>query len=107
QWTADRFAEAGIPSSLAYYNVFLDYPESQSITVTYGNGSSVELELQEDCLLVDETTCSPDRIPIFHGYSASGDAAAQYVYVGRGQMDDYQALADLGVELEGKIGTLS
>lgn len=104
QWTAARFEEAGISASLAYYNVYLDYPIGQSIEVTYGNASAVRLHLQEDCLEVDPTTCRLDRIPIFNGYSFSGDASAQYVYVGRGQMDDYQAVADLGVELEGKIG---
>ena len=43
------------------------------------------------------------RIPTFHGYSPSGNASAEYVYVGRGQQVDFNRLVELGVELEGKI----
>lgn len=45
----------------------------------------------------------PNRIPTFHGYSFSGNASAEYVYVGRGQQVDFKRLQALGVELEGKI----
>lgn len=104
QWTADRFTEAGIPSRLDTYNVYLNYPVSKSLVVTLADASTFEPNLEEACLPVDETTCLPDRIPTFHGYSASGEATAPYVYVGRGQMEDFDRLVELGVELEGKIG---
>jgi N-acetylated-alpha-linked acidic dipeptidase len=45
----------------------------------------------------------PNRIPVHHGYSFSGDATAEYVYVGRGQQVDFDRLEALGVPLEGKI----
>ena len=51
----------------------------------------------------DEVTSYPNRVPTFHGFSASGDVTADYVYVGRGQQADFDALLELGVELEGKI----
>jgi len=54
-------------------------------------------------LTEDDTTSYPDRIPTFHGYSFSGNASAEYVYVGRGQQVDFDRLEALGVELEGKI----
>lgn len=54
-------------------------------------------------LAVDETTSYPNRIPTFHGYSFTGNASAEYVYVGRGQQVDFNRLKALGVELEGKI----
>lgn len=85
----------GIPSSLATYNVYLDYPVSKSLVVTYPNGSIFQPELEEAKLAVDETTTYPNRVPTFHGYSASGEAAAEYVYVGRGQQDDYQRLGKI------------
>lgn len=61
------------------------------------------MNLEEAVLAEDETTGWPNRVPTFHGYSFSGTAEAEYVYVGRGQQVDFQRLVDLGVELEGKI----
>jgi N-acetylated-alpha-linked acidic dipeptidase len=92
QWTADHWSKWGIPSGLATYNVYLDYPVSKSMVIAYPNGSVFRPELEEALLPVDETTTYPNRVPTFHGYSASGEAAAEYVYVGRGQQDDYQRL---------------
>lgn len=62
-----------------------------------------EVNLSEAVLEEDETTGWPNRVPTFHGYSASGHAEAEYVYVGRGQQADFERLVELGVELEGKI----
>jgi N-acetylated-alpha-linked acidic dipeptidase len=59
--------------------------------------------LVEDVLAEDPTTSYPNSIPTFHGYSFSGNASAEYVYVGRGQQIDFDRLQALGVELEGKI----
>ncbi|KAI1820202.1 N-acetylated-alpha-linked acidic dipeptidase-like protein 2 [Xylaria intraflava] len=102
-WTADRMHENGWNSSLATYNVFLDYPVNKSLSVTYSNGSTFQPLLEEAVLDVDETTSYPNRVPTFHGYSANGIAEAEFVYVGRGQQDDFARLKALGVPLEGKI----
>jgi N-acetylated-alpha-linked acidic dipeptidase len=45
----------------------------------------------------------PNRIPTFHGYSASGNVTGEFVYVGRGQQADFNRLQALGVDLKGKI----
>ncbi|KAF2498023.1 N-acetylated-alpha-linked acidic dipeptidase-like protein 2 [Lophium mytilinum] len=103
QWTADRWAEFGFTSSLAEYFVFLDYPIAQSLRLDYSNGTSHDASLEEEVLAVDDTTSYPNRIPVFNGYSFSGNATAEYVYVGRGQEVDFVRLKELGVELEGKI----
>ncbi|KAF1809800.1 N-acetylated-alpha-linked acidic dipeptidase-like protein 2 [Eremomyces bilateralis CBS 781.70] len=103
QWTADRWAENGFTASLAEYIVYLNYPVSNSLTLTYGNGSVFHPKLKEDVLAEDSVTGSPDSAPVFHGYSATGNASAEYVYVGRGQQVDFDRLVALGVPLEGKI----
>jgi N-acetylated-alpha-linked acidic dipeptidase len=84
QWTADKWAEAGIPSSLAEYTVFLNYPLNNSLSMTYANGSVYTAGLVEDVLEADETSTREDRLPSFHGYSATGNASAEFVYVGLG-----------------------
>ncbi|KIV94534.1 hypothetical protein PV10_02290 [Exophiala mesophila] len=103
QWTADRWGESGFDSRLVEYHVYLDYPISQSVTLTYENGSTFEATLIEDVLPEDDVTGRPDRIPAFHGYSFSGDAEAEYVYAGRGQKVDFERLEALNISVEGKI----
>jgi N-acetylated-alpha-linked acidic dipeptidase len=81
QWTSDRWNENGISSKLVEYEVFLNYPVSASVKLETGNGSH-EAQLWEDRLLQDDTTTYPNAIPAFHGYSFTGDAKAEYIYVG-------------------------
>ena len=68
------------------------------------NGTTKEINLIEDVLAEDETSGYPNRLPSFHGYSSTGKAEAEFVYVGRGQVVDFERLVALGVELKGKIG---
>lgn len=84
-------------------DTYLNYPVSQSLSTSSADGSSRDINIQEDVLSQDETTSYPNRVPTFHGYSFTGQAEAEYVYVGRGQQADFEALIALGVPLEGKI----
>lgn len=103
EWTADRWQESGWNSSIVSYDVYLNYPVNKSLSLTYSNGTIFQPNLEEDVLDEDETTSYPNRIPTFHGYSASGNAEAEFVYVGRGQQVDFDRLNELGVSLEGKV----
>ncbi|KAH9897448.1 glutamate carboxypeptidase [Xylariomycetidae sp. FL2044] len=102
-WTVERWAENGWNSSLATYYVYIDYPVNKSLAMTYANGSVFLPSLEEAVLDADETTGYPNRVPTFHGYSASGSVDAEFVYVGRGEQADFERLVELGVPLEGKI----
>lgn len=82
EWTLEKWNESGIPSSIVTYNVFLNYPISHNLSLTYPNGSVFNATLEEDVLPEDSTTSYPNRIPTFHGYSHTGNATAEYVYVG-------------------------
>ncbi|KAI1761359.1 glutamate carboxypeptidase [Hypoxylon sp. FL1150] len=103
EWTADRWRENGWNSSIVSYDVFLKNPISKSLSLTYSNGSIYQPFLAEAVLEQDDTTGYPNRIPTFHGYSASGSADAEFVYIGRGQQSDFARLIELGVPLEGRI----
>ncbi|KAI0378098.1 glutamate carboxypeptidase [Hypomontagnella monticulosa] len=103
EWTADRWRENGWNSSVVPYEVYLNYPVNKSLSLTYSNGSTFQPSLEEAVLSEDDTTSYPDRIPTFHGYSASGSADAEFVYVGRGQQVDFDRLVALSVPLEGKV----
>jgi N-acetylated-alpha-linked acidic dipeptidase len=63
-------------------DVYLDYPVHRSLSLDYGNGSTYHATLEEETLEEDEPTGDAGRVPTFHGYSGSGSASAEYVYVG-------------------------
>jgi len=63
------------------------------LSLDYGNGSTYDATLEEKTLEEDETTGDSDRVPAFHGYSGSGNASAEYVYVGMGSAS--QKISDI------------
>lgn len=120
EWTANHWAESGFTTFIPQYceykallacntkltdhaDTYLDYPISQTLSFSSANGTNRNVNLMEAVLAEDETTSYPNRVPTFHGYSFTGTAEAEYVYVGRGQQVDFQRLVDLGVDLKGKI----
>ena len=62
-----------------------------------------ECRMEEDILDEDPTSGMDDRIPTFHGYSASGNVTGQYVYVNRGTYYDFEDLVKANVTLKGNI----
>lgn len=107
QWTADRWSENGFEAHLNEYHVYLRYPVSASLHHVAANGSRSEVNIKEDVLEEDEVT-GYDVISqqTWLGYSPSGNASAEYVYAGRGSIEDFEALVSLGVEIEGKIALI-
>lgn len=81
-WTRDRFVESGIATTIVPYNVLVNYPIAQSLSLTFPNGTVFNAAIQEAVLPADETTGYPNRVPTFHGYSFTGSATAEYVFAG-------------------------
>lgn len=83
QWTADRWSENGFESHLNEYHVYLRYPVSASLQFTGEGGESEVVNIEEDVLEEDEVT-GFDAISqqTWLGYSPTGNATAEYVYVG-------------------------
>ncbi|KAL1796512.1 hypothetical protein ACET3X_005052 [Alternaria dauci] len=84
-------------------DVYLDYPVHRSLSLDYGNGSIYHATLEEEILEEDKPTGDAERVPAFHGYSGSGNASAEYIYVGRASQEDFKRLRALNITLEGKI----
>jgi len=103
EWTRDRWEEWGVKSHIAAYNVYINYPVDHRLALLKGGKVDFEATLEEDVLEDDPTTGLEDRVPVFHGYSASGNATAQYVYVNYGTYYDFEELVKAGIELKGKI----
>ncbi|KAK0908494.1 hypothetical protein LTS16_008993 [Friedmanniomyces endolithicus] len=106
EWTAKKWEEFGLKSSIVSYDVYLNYPVDHRLALLKDGEVEFEATLEEDVLEEDPTSGLEDRIPTFHGYSASGNVTAPYVYCNYGTYEDYEELQKAGVELEGKIALI-
>lgn len=115
-WTRDRWEEFGVKSSIVAYDIYMNYPVDHRLALLEIAGSQAyasatewkhkvkyECSLEEDILKEDDTSGLKDRIPTFHGYSASGNVTAPYVYVNFGTWQDFEDLITANVSLKGKI----
>lgn len=108
EWTRDRWEEFGVKSDIVAYDVYINYPVDHSVSMLKRGKKdhwSVEFKasLEEPVLEEDPTSGLEDRIPTFHGYSATGNVTGSFVYVNYGTYQDYADLVDAGIDFEGKI----
>ncbi|KAL1836053.1 hypothetical protein VTJ49DRAFT_5627 [Mycothermus thermophilus] len=115
-WTKNKWEDFGIQSDIVSYDVYINYPVDHRLTLlkqTKDDKNSndadatwkvtFEAPLTEDVLEDDPTTSLPDRIPTFHGYSASGNVTGPVVYVNYGTYQDFEDLVRANVSLAGKV----
>ncbi len=94
------------------YDVYINYPADHRLALLEkedkGDDASAwkvtfEASLTEDVIDEDPTSGLDDRIPTFHGYSASGNVTAPVVYVNYGTYQDFEDLIKANISLAGKI----
>jgi len=115
-WTRERWQEWGVASTIVDYDVYINYPKGhrlalmESSETSHGKEKSdvewaikYEARLEEDVLDQDKSSQLAERVPTFHGYSASGNVTAPYVFVNYGTYRDFEELQAANVTLEGKI----
>jgi N-acetylated-alpha-linked acidic dipeptidase len=121
-WTRERWQEFGVKSEIVAYDVYINYPLGHRLALLKAHSGKVtsrnavqnkaeevgyevkyECSMKEDILDEDPTTGLKDRIPTFHGYSASGNVTAPYVYVNFGTFHDFEDLKARNISFEGKI----
>ncbi|WDK11450.1 PA domain-containing protein [Colletotrichum graminicola] len=110
-WTKEKWESWGVQSSIVSYDVYLNYPIDHSLSLLSKSKDDEESSwkvdfkaaLEEDALEEDPTSGLENRVPTFHGYSASGNVTGSFVFVNYGTYQDYEDLVKANVSLEGKI----
>lgn len=107
-WTRDTWAASGVDSAeVVAYDVYINYPRDHRLALLSGtdgkDGVLYEASLEEDVLPEDPTSGLADRVPTFHGYSASGNVTAPLVYANFGTYADYADLERAGISVAGKV----
>lgn len=97
----DALKEYGLETEVREYEVWLPH------TVEYGvwriAPDPKELDLREGSTPSDPTTVQHPEYPTVNGYSGTGDATGEVVYVNYGLIEDYEQLDSIGVSVRGKI----
>lgn len=101
-YVRDQLRKFGISAELKEYQVLLPYPKRPTVLELIAP-RRLRLNLQEAVLPEDASSSHARIIPLFNGYSASGDVTAPLVYVNYGLPDDYAALKKIKVDVKGKI----
>jgi N-acetylated-alpha-linked acidic dipeptidase len=106
-WTSERWEEFGVKSEIVAYDVYINYPVYHRLALLEVRKKRTRVKyecvLEEDVLDDDPSTGLPDRIPTFHGYSATGNVTAPYVFVNFGTFQDFEDLRKANITLKGKI----
>ncbi|HEV2799374.1 MAG TPA: M28 family metallopeptidase [Pyrinomonadaceae bacterium] len=101
-YVRDQLRRYGISAELREYQVLLPFPKRPTVLELVAPRRQ-RLALQEAVLPQDPSSSHARIIPLFNGYSASGDVTAPLVYVNYGLPDDYAALKKIKVDVRGKI----
>ena len=102
-YVRDKIRSYGISSELNEYDVLLNYPKQPAIVELITPRRRLRLAVKESVIAADPSSSNPRIIPLFNGYSPSGDVTAPLVYVNYGLPPDYAALKKLGVDVKGKL----
>ncbi|HSF15315.1 MAG TPA: M28 family peptidase [Vicinamibacteria bacterium] len=103
-YVRDRFLEYGL-ENVQFHDTpaLLSYGRSASVRLL--QPVEVELELAEKGYPEDKDSYlygDPGVVP-YHEYAASGDVSAEVVYANSGSPEDFEKLAEMGVEVRDRI----
>ena len=101
-YVAQKFREAGLETKIVEYKIWLSYPQEISVDVTapadvHMHGPARE-HVDGDAYADDPRVITP-----FSGMSPSGDVEAEVIYANYGTPADFQKLAELKIDVRGKI----
>lgn len=98
---AKAFTEMGLEVERHEIWPLLCRPTAMSLEVL--SPEHVTLLVKEDILESDPYTANPELTPGWNAYSGNGDVTGEVVYANFGTKEDFRRLAELGVEVKGRL----
>jgi N-acetylated-alpha-linked acidic dipeptidase len=103
EYVAAKFKAAGLETSIVPYKAWLNMPISVSVEAFSPDGKLLMKGPVPEHVDNDPFQDDPRVTPAFNGSSPSGDVTGEVVYANYGRPEDFKKLADMGVDLHGKI----
>ena len=101
-YVAQKFRDAGLDTEIVEYKVWLNYPAEISVDITAPAGVSMHGPTREH-VDGDSFQDDPRVVMPYNGMSPSGDVEADVVYANYGSPEDFDKLAQMKVDVRGKI----
>jgi len=101
EYVRQRLAAYGWDARIEVFPVYLNYPAE--VRVDLVEPARETLAVRERGVEWDKDAYGGGAFDAFHGYAASGEVTAPVVYANYGDVDDLKKLAELGIDVHGKI----
>ena len=102
-YVAEKFRAAGLETEIVPYRVLLNWPKVVRVEARDAAGKLLMTGPTREHVQGDPGQDDPRVVMPFNGSSGSGDVTAPVVYANYGRLEDFNKLADLHIDLHGKI----
>jgi N-acetylated-alpha-linked acidic dipeptidase len=96
-----KFKSYGLDAHLETYKVLFPTPKVRVLEMT--GPTKYTAVLKEMPLMEDGTSNQQGQLPTYNAWSADGDVTGKLVFANYGLPEDYDKLADMGIDVKGKI----
>ena len=96
-----KFREWGLQAEFEIFDGLMPTPRERHLELL--EPEQYTAKLAEPTILEDKDSSDAGQLPTYNAYSPDGDVTGQLVYVNYGMPADYEKLAELGIDVEGKI----
>jgi N-acetylated-alpha-linked acidic dipeptidase len=96
-----QLREYGLDAHIEQFEALLPTPKTRVLEIT--SPVKLRLKLEEPPVPGDPNSHDAGMVPTYNAYSGDGDVTAPLVYANRGLPEDYDLLAELGIDVKGKI----
>ncbi len=97
----NRYKSYGFDAHIETFTVLFPTPKTRVLEMIAP--TSYKALLKEPALKEDATSGQEDQLPTYNAWSADGDVTAALVFVNYGLPQDYDKLAEMGIDVKGKI----
>jgi N-acetylated-alpha-linked acidic dipeptidase len=101
RYVLEKFRSWGLDAQLEEFDGLMPTPRERHIELL--EPERYVATLKEPAIPEDKDSSDEGQLPAYNAYSADGDVTAQLVYVNYGMPADYQKLAELGIDVKGRI----
>lgn len=97
----NRYKSYGFDAHIETFSVLFPTPKTRLLEIIAP--TSYKALLKEPALKEDATSGQENQLPTYNAFSADGDVTGSLIFVNYGLPDDYDKLAELGIDVKGKI----
>lgn len=97
----NRYKSYGFDAHIETFSVLFPTPKTRLLEMIAPE--KYKALLKEPALKEDATSGQENQLPTYNAFSADGDVTAPLVFVNYGLPQDYDKLAEMGIDVKGKI----